>query len=96
MLFRNPGIAIITFAFCLGLSFPSYAQSDKSKTDKDTIRPFKVKIPQKELIELRRRIAETRWPDKETDPSQGVPLAACRNWSAIGAAATTGVRPKRG
>ena len=75
MSFRNLGIAIIIFAFCLGLSFPSYAQSDTSKTDEDVIRPFKVKIPEKELVELRRRIAATRWPDKETDPSQGVPLA---------------------
>ena len=75
MLFRKPVIAIITLAFCLGLSFSSNAQSDKSKTDKDKIRPFKVKIPEKELVDLRRRIAATRWPDKETDPSQGVPLA---------------------
>ncbi len=74
MSFRNLGIVIITFAFCLGLSFPSYAQRETSKTDKDTIRPFKVTIPESELVELRRRIATTRWPDKETDQSQGVPL----------------------
>ncbi len=73
--FRNPGIAIIILAFCVGLSVPSYGQSDSSKTDKDIIRPFKVKIPESELVELRRRIAATRWPDKETDPSQGVSLA---------------------
>ncbi|GIJ76766.1 Pimeloyl-ACP methyl ester carboxylesterase [Micromonospora phaseoli] len=41
------------------------------------IRPFKVKIPEADLEALRRRIAATRWPDRETvdDQSQGVPLA---------------------
>ena len=48
-----------------------------SGTDKEAIRPFKVKVPEKDLIDLRRRIAATRWPDKETvvDQSQGVQLA---------------------
>jgi pimeloyl-ACP methyl ester carboxylesterase len=42
------------------------------------IRPFTVNVPEAELIELRRRINATRWPDRETvtDDSQGVPLAA--------------------
>ena len=41
------------------------------------IRPFHVEIPEEELDELRRRIAATRWPDRETvdDSSQGVQLA---------------------
>src|SRR3712207_4632205 len=41
------------------------------------IRPFHVDVPEEELTELRRRIAATRWPEKETvaDESQGVPLA---------------------
>jgi hypothetical protein len=41
------------------------------------IRPFHVDIAEEELADLRRRIAATRWPDKETvaDHSQGVPLA---------------------
>jgi pimeloyl-ACP methyl ester carboxylesterase len=41
------------------------------------IRPFHVEIPQAEIDELRRRIAATQWPEKETvdDESQGVPLA---------------------
>ena len=30
------------------------------------IRPFHINIPEEELIELRRRIIATRWPDKET------------------------------
>jgi pimeloyl-ACP methyl ester carboxylesterase len=41
------------------------------------IRPFHVEVPQEELDDLRRRIAATRWPEKETvaDESQGVQLA---------------------
>jgi pimeloyl-ACP methyl ester carboxylesterase len=74
MSFRNLRVAMIAFVFCVGFSFPSYAQSERSTTDKDTIRPFRVKVPEKDLVELRRRIAATRWPDKETDLSQGVPL----------------------
>src|SRR5688500_18044836 len=43
----------------------------------DSIRPFKANVPEKELTELRRRIAATRWPEKETvlDRSQGAQLA---------------------
>jgi pimeloyl-ACP methyl ester carboxylesterase len=41
------------------------------------IRSFTFHIAQAEIDELRRRIAATRWPEKETvaDSSQGVPLA---------------------
>ncbi len=41
------------------------------------IRPFTVKVPKAALDDLRRRIAATRWPDKETvaDQSQGAQLA---------------------
>jgi hypothetical protein len=41
------------------------------------IRPFTVEIAQDDLDDLRRRIAETRWPDKElvADRTQGVQLA---------------------
>ena len=44
------------------------------------IRPFRIRVPQAELVELRRRIVATRWPEKETvaDHSQGVPLAMVR------------------
>jgi pimeloyl-ACP methyl ester carboxylesterase len=43
----------------------------------DAIRPFRVNIPEEALADLRRRIAMTRWPDRETvsDESQGVQLA---------------------
>jgi pimeloyl-ACP methyl ester carboxylesterase len=43
----------------------------------DSIRPFRAHVPDAEIAELRRRLAATRWPDKETvtDPSQGAQLA---------------------
>jgi pimeloyl-ACP methyl ester carboxylesterase len=43
----------------------------------ETIRPFKVNVPDEELADLRRRILATRWPEREpvTDSSQGVQLA---------------------
>ena len=39
----------------------------------DAIRPFSVSFPQQEFDDLRKRVAATRWPDRETvtDPSQG-------------------------
>lgn len=48
--------------------------------DAAAIRPFQVNIPEAELVELRQRIAATRWPDRETvaDPSQGVQSATMR------------------
>ena len=43
----------------------------------DAIRPFHINVPEEALVDLRRRLAATRWPDKETvdDDSQGVPQA---------------------
>ena len=42
----------------------------------NSIRAFKANVPEEELTELRRRIAATRWPEKETvaDRSQGAQL----------------------
>jgi pimeloyl-ACP methyl ester carboxylesterase len=42
------------------------------------VRPFRIDdVPEEDLVDLRRRIADTQWPEKETvaDESQGVPLA---------------------
>ncbi len=50
------------------------------------IRPFRFDVPQSELDELKRRLAATRWPERETptDWSQGIPLAymqeVCTYW----------------
>lgn len=48
-----------------------------TSTNGSEIRPFRVKVPQTALVDLRRRLANTRWPDAETvaDRSQGAQLA---------------------
>jgi len=41
------------------------------------VRPFHVSVPEEDLLDLRRRLAATRWPDREivADQSQGVQLS---------------------
>ena len=41
------------------------------------VEPFRIAIPETDLVYLRERLARTRWPEPETvdDWSQGVPLA---------------------
>src|SRR6266850_4378568 len=48
-----------------------------SETTTAAVRPFRANVPEEALVDLRRRVAATRWPDRETvtDRSQGVPLA---------------------
>ncbi|WP_233887080.1 epoxide hydrolase family protein [Paraburkholderia flagellata] len=50
-------------------------------SDKTAIRPLRVHAPESQLIDLKRRIKATRWPDRETvpDASQGVQLATMQN-----------------
>ncbi|MCA8000893.1 epoxide hydrolase family protein [Burkholderia metallica] len=45
--------------------------------DETAVRPLHVHAPESQLVELRRRIKATRWPERETvhDTSQGVQLA---------------------
>jgi pimeloyl-ACP methyl ester carboxylesterase len=49
-------------------------------TASDQIRPFTINFPPEDVADLRRRVAATRWPDKETvtDTTQGVQLATAR------------------
>src|SRR5258708_14555151 len=46
-------------------------------TSTKEVTPFKVHVPQRALDDLKKRLANTRWPNKEpvSDWSQGVPLA---------------------
>jgi pimeloyl-ACP methyl ester carboxylesterase len=54
----------------------SSANSGAAVND-EAIRPFHINIPDEALVDLRRRVAATRWPDRETvsDATQGVQLA---------------------
>lgn len=51
------------------------------------ITPFRLAVPESELDDLRRRLRQTRWPDRETvdDWSQGIPLdyvrRLCNYWA---------------
>ena len=78
--------SIRTAACVLGLlliASPAGAQSSAAAGRQpaaaadDAIRPFRARVPEAALADLRRRIAMTRWPEKETvaDHSQGVQLA---------------------
>jgi pimeloyl-ACP methyl ester carboxylesterase len=55
--------------------FPAHPASAATS---DAIRPFRIDVPEEDLVDLRKRLAATRWPDRETvdDRSQGVQLAA--------------------
>jgi pimeloyl-ACP methyl ester carboxylesterase len=59
-------------------AFPASAAESPAS---EAIRPFRVNIAEADLTDLRRRLAATRWPEKETvtDDSQGVPLAMLRD-----------------
>src|SRR4051812_34990741 len=49
----------------------------RTATLSNEILPFRVNIPDDALVDLRKRVLATRWPDKETvgDRSQGIQLA---------------------
>jgi pimeloyl-ACP methyl ester carboxylesterase len=56
---------------------PTMAQV-QPPTSSSAVRPFHIDVSQAQLVELRRRIVATQWPDRETvgDDSQGVQLEA--------------------
>jgi pimeloyl-ACP methyl ester carboxylesterase len=61
----------------VGLCLITAAGYAQTSADTSAIRPYRVHVPDAALADLKRRIAATRWPEKETvaDPSQGAPLA---------------------
>jgi hypothetical protein len=75
--------AMILAATHLGMFRSADAQSRKAEpadvpaAPADGLSPFRINVPEEALVDLRRRIAATRWPDRETvtDRSQGVQLA---------------------
>jgi pimeloyl-ACP methyl ester carboxylesterase len=54
-----------------------FATSALAAAEGGSIRPFHVSIPEEQLLDLRRRVLATRWPDRETVPdrAQGMQLA---------------------
>ena len=57
------------------------AASVRSQSEDSTVRSFTINTSDENLIDLRRRVAATRWPDKElvSDQSQGVQLATIQS-----------------
>ena len=64
--------------------------NNMNKMNNSDIRPFSVNFPEADLIELRRRVNATRWPEKETvtDQSQGVQLATIQKLASYWATRT--------
>jgi pimeloyl-ACP methyl ester carboxylesterase len=73
-------------AAAVGTSNLSPASARAAAQD-GSIRPFRINVPEEIIVDLRRRILATRWPERETvtDDSQGVPLATmqelARHWA---------------
>jgi Epoxide hydrolase N terminus len=69
------------------LAQPSNQGDSQMATKADAIRPFSINFPEEALVDLRRRINATKWPEQEqvTDASQGVQLATiqklARRWA---------------
>jgi len=77
-LIRAFGIGVIAMAT---VTSPTLSSMPAAAGNNDTaVRPFRVAIPEKQLADLRRKIADTRWPTKELvgDRSQGVQLATLK------------------
>ena len=74
--FLAPSAAVLAQQPAQSSAQPQSAAGARTGED-GAIRPFRVRVPQEALDDLRRRIAATRWPDRETvtDASQGVQLA---------------------
>src|SRR6516225_3007591 len=82
---RFIGVAAATVA-AASLSQLAFAEANQAITevaksaggDKTSICPLRVHAPESQLIDLKRRIKATRWPERETvtDASQGVQLAS--------------------
>ena len=54
-----------------------FPKGTAAATEGDAIRPFRVNVPEQQLVDLRQRINATKWPERETvnDETQGVQFA---------------------
>jgi pimeloyl-ACP methyl ester carboxylesterase len=56
---------------------PASAEPAQARSD-TAIRPFHYRASDEELLDLKRRIRATKWPERENDATQGVHLATIR------------------
>jgi hypothetical protein len=70
-------VGLVVVAPAVGDARSNTEASQTNQASAGEIRPFRINVPEEDLVDLRRRIATTRWPDRETvgDQSQGIPLA---------------------
>src|SRR5262249_38326020 len=68
---------MLNFAFCFSANAHAQQTATSLANGDQSIRPFRVHVPDEEIVDLRKRLAATRWPDQETvsDQSQGAQLA---------------------
>ena len=75
-------------AYATNVALATATVAAAAENNSSAIRPFRVSVPEAALVDLRRRIAATQWPERETvaDASQGVQLATiqelARYWAA--------------
>ncbi|MFI6098121.1 epoxide hydrolase family protein [Lentzea sp. NPDC051213] len=64
----------------LSVAVTSALGESPAHASRDGIRPFRVAVPNRQLADLRGRVAATRWPSRELvdDRTQGVQLAAAQ------------------
>ena len=77
VLLAAPCYAQAAAAKAASVSLPSAERGGATEHNADAIRPFRINVPEEALLDLRRRVVATRWPERETvtDQSQGVQLA---------------------
>lgn len=76
IVFGSAMAVLMAFAPALAVETVTSPQSETASAD-DSIRPFQVHVDQSQIDDLKARIRNARWPDKETvgDISQGIQLA---------------------
>jgi pimeloyl-ACP methyl ester carboxylesterase len=83
----SAGVVSIGLLGSNGRSRAVNSSSVAERAGSSAVRPFHVHVPEAKLLEMRKRILATQWPDKETvgDESQGVQLAVMQqlahHWS---------------
>jgi pimeloyl-ACP methyl ester carboxylesterase len=77
-------VLLALLAFAGDALSQSPKQGESQMATKDAVRPFSINFPEDALVDLRRRINATKWPDQEqvTDDSQGVQLATMQKLAA--------------
>jgi pimeloyl-ACP methyl ester carboxylesterase len=80
--------AACAFGLAVSAAPGAAAPAPGAADGENAIRPLRIIFPDEALVDLRRRLAATRWPERETvtDESQGVQLATiqelARYWAA--------------